>query len=357
MAGLAPPEATPPGAPPPVVPPAPADDDINTASPVLAGAPGFGDVSGERAIVPPVAPAAAPPAPAQPPPQTPMQRLKAAGFNNSEVNEWSQKTRATLTAAGFSPPEIDAYAGVTPFDAMFGQSFADAPEGGALVGPTWDGYAATAPMGKVLSAFGVGHSDAWGASSLTPVTDELSDWMKKLEPEGNYTKNRTSAIKVFNEAFFRPMAMAAEMALHEAFVAIPAGIEGAAQHGGPLGEALFGPVAAGMEAFPAGHLTGFPHLNPAVGGAIAARAAADASARSAALDALDPRLQIPTYIREAHEQGLIGTNAAEPLPPGPPPAPPITITAPADFAPPATHPEVAPEISRCGAEDCAGTVQ
>lgn len=231
--------------------------------------------------------------------------LKAAGFSNDEIASALTDVRSKMRGAGYAPQDIAKTIGVPgpgepEFDA---HKWARSDTGMALASEAWDEYAMNGtPMGQVLNAFGAGHQSAWGSTTLTPVTDEVSNWLKGNSGSGEYQKGRDALAKTFNESFLRPAAMGIEMAMREFFVAMPSAIENAAQHGGELGEALFGPLAAGMEAFPEGG--SFMHIGPgAVVDTLASRMAARADAGEAALRALNPA--IPHYIAKAHDLGII----------------------------------------------------
>jgi hypothetical protein len=40
---------------------------------------------------------------------TPIDQLKAAGFDDKEIGDWSAQQRNTLSQAGFSNDEVDTY--------------------------------------------------------------------------------------------------------------------------------------------------------------------------------------------------------------------------------------------------------
>jgi hypothetical protein len=104
---------------------------------------------------------------------------------------------------------------------------------------------------SVGSALRYGLPKGWGGSAeLSPETERnLKDW----GIFNDYEKGQNSIIRRFNEGLLRPAIAGADIlfsrlpgAVHEAAVEAP----------------VLGPIAAGMEAFPAGHMTGFPTRVP-----------------------------------------------------------------------------------------------
>lgn len=119
-----------------------------------------------------------------------------------------------------------------------------------LSGAAWDDIASgNNPIGHVLNDFGHGVKQAWGA---TPggVSKETEDWLRHAGIWSDHKDGHDTFFKTLNEAAMRPAAVAINAA-----VALGTGVYRA------LGENVPG-AGAFMEAFPVGHLTGFPHAIP-----------------------------------------------------------------------------------------------
>ena len=143
-----------------------------------------------------------------------------------------------------------------PFDqfdqpATFGQAAAQANKE-LMNGPDWDDMISQSSMGALLDTFGQGFKQGWGSEPLG-IGDKTADDLKRAGVFNDYSTGRATLFRSFNEAVMRPTAAALDFAFNR----LPMGV----YHG--LGDVA---VAAGVprdivalpEAFPAGHLTGFP---------------------------------------------------------------------------------------------------
>jgi hypothetical protein len=119
----------------------------------------------------------------------------------------------------------------------------------ALSGADMDEYFSRGPVAEVLNHFGQGAKQGWGTQPLgfSPETEAA---LRKAGVFNDYETGRTSILRGVNEQLFRPIAAALD-ALGRAPYAAARGILEVAP---PVGA----PLVAGLEAFPAGHLTGFP---------------------------------------------------------------------------------------------------
>ena len=156
-----------------------------------------------------------------------------------------------------------------------------------------------------LDLFGQGFAQGWGTAPLGASADQE---LRKAGIFNDYQAGQTGLMRDFNETLLHPLLAGADAALRLPY-ALARGLAEAA----PL---VGGPIAAGMEAFPAGHLTGLPvAIPPRVPQGLAA--AAD------------------TRVIGAGEAGWKGVAAApEPEPEAQPAAPvPPAMTAPAEEAP------------------------
>lgn len=118
-----------------------------------------------------------------------------------------------------------------------------------LTGANWDAAASEGELGKVLTAFGHGVKDGWGAEPLG-MPDDLVKGLREAGIFNDYQSGRASLVKSFNEAFMRPAAVGLSAVLRGS-TALFQGFRSVAQEGGAVG-ALVGPLVAAGEAFPFG---------------------------------------------------------------------------------------------------------
>jgi uncharacterized protein YdbL (DUF1318 family) len=112
-----------------------------------------------------------------------------------------------------------------------------------------DNYIHNSSTGKVLSAFGQGLKEGWGAEPLG-LSKESEDTLRKAGIWTDYSKENFNATKAFNEAWMRPAAVALETFLRGTTAAFRGTQVGVAQIGEELGQPQLGrDIAAIPEAF------------------------------------------------------------------------------------------------------------
>lgn len=183
-----------------------------------------------------------------------------------------------------APATVFARAGVLP-----------PPQSGAAHDSLWSNIQHAGA--RILDSVGAGAQDAWGARPLG-LDDETSDKLRKAGIFNDYKDGHESFLKDINEAWIRPAAMAADVALRG--FGIPALLQGAAAgatqageevEGGPAGQpnplqkALAFPLKLGGEIGGAAAQGYFGPEFATAGGAhgITREAAANQRATSAAL--------------------------------------------------------------------------
>lgn len=100
-------------------------------------------------------------------------------------------------AFGSALPDADQAFGAEPTQQK--------PEGDSFGGGFADYVFTHTPAGRILSAFGQGASDEWGASSLD-VEGDLKNWMNRTGIFKDFVQNHQQLSKFYNEAFLRPWA-------------------------------------------------------------------------------------------------------------------------------------------------------
>lgn len=176
-----------------------------------------------------------------------MSDLPVAGDSPLPVGNLtgSLPTADQLLGAEPRKPSADDLLGIPPEQMpQLGESFfqpgeSGASGGGVMEGPIWDAYASQGSVAKVLSAFGQGAKEGWGAAG-PPIEPETEEFLRKSGVWNDYQAGHTSFIRSLNEAFMRPTASA--IALGTA--AAQAGIRGAqgvvAETGAQLGAPQLG---------------------------------------------------------------------------------------------------------------------
>jgi len=105
------------------------------------------------------------------------------------------------------PSSDEAFGSALPdADQAFGpEPSQQKPEGDSFGGGFADYVFTHTPGGRILSAFGQGASDEWGASSLN-IEGDLKNWMNKTGVLKDFVQNHQQLSKFYNEAFLRPWA-------------------------------------------------------------------------------------------------------------------------------------------------------
>lgn len=222
---------------------------------------------------------------------------------------------AFANTTALTPPEANPFAAFAPVSK---------PDFFAKLGPNGDALAAQ-PSGisAILHAYGQGVENAWGDQPLG-LSPENQQWMRDHGIFNDFQKSSTSFWKTLNEAVIRDSAFVADLAQRGAVALTYGGVKGIAETPGvpAIAAVPAGIATAGMEAFPAGHLTGFPTpaLPTAPGLSIlnAARAA--------------------KIIGPEDEAGWKGTAAPAEAPPAAPAPEPAATPSPAGVAAEATPP-------------------
>lgn len=116
----------------------------------------------------------------------------------------------------------------------------------ALGGADMDEYFSQGSAGKILDVFGQGAKDGWGATPLG-MTPDADKWLKQHAPDYGLVG------RAFHDEIVRPAAAALDFAMNRLPNAIYHGAGDLAVMAGVPRD-----IVALPEAFPAGHLTGFP---------------------------------------------------------------------------------------------------
>ena len=160
-----------------------------------------------------------------------------------------------------------------------------------MSGPAFDEWFSKTTNGKILHGMGQGGSNAWGAEPLG-WGKQSEDWLKNIGVFDDYKDGQSSVIKQYNEAFLRPLAVAADAAWRTIPTIIGGAIGGAEKIPG------VGPtIAQGIEAL----------IDPGLAASVG-----NIPGLSLAMEGLGwlLRRSVPPYISKAHSEGIIGDTEA-----------------------------------------------
>jgi hypothetical protein len=118
-----------------------------------------------------------------------------------------------------------------------------------LDGAYWDKHFSQGATGWILNKFGQGAVHGFGQQELG-LSEKTVKEMRDLGIFNDFEKGQTSVVKTINESVMRPLALGLDV-----------GWRGVNAMLGGVG-AVVPPFQAAMEAFPAGHFTGFPVTLP-----------------------------------------------------------------------------------------------
>jgi len=174
-----------------------------------------------------------------------------------------QDVQPQQPAAAPAPQDVDALfpekGGAQDVDSLFPASVeADrkAKNYGVSHSPVQDlifGDKTVNPVARILDSFGQGFEQGWGTDRLG-LSDESTDYLKKIGIFNDYQKGQSSLVKTANEVLLRPAAVALDAVIRRGLPGMFRGGQAVVQQ---LGEEVGAPniareIAALPEAFPTG---------------------------------------------------------------------------------------------------------